>query len=291
MLRFSALARGRILALVFGALVPITTSVVITGPAFANPVFPPGSRVGITPPVGMTSDAVGARFQDAHNGAVLTVLELPGPAYEQIERGLFAANEPNVTLIKRESFGFEAGLGYLAQVEIKADAKTSNKPIRKWVLLGRAVSGEPTALVTFDVPAEAAAAYPEAKIRETLASVNPCLFDEVLGERARAGLSGWCLPEMLRLDALVQLKAGVPLAEARAQLEHAWDVANEQGAGAWALRCALSLARLDIDAGRRSAAAGLLARALAPFDAQEPGHDLATARQLFSAVAADLDKD
>jgi len=172
MLRFSALARGRILALVFGALVPITTSVVITGPAFANPVFPPGSRVGITPPVGMTSDAVGARFQDAHNGAVLTVLELPGPAYEQIERGLFAANEPNVTLIKRESFGFEAGLGYLAQVEIKADAKTSNKPIRKWVLLGRAVSGEPTALVTFDVPAEAAAAYPEAKIRETLASVT-----------------------------------------------------------------------------------------------------------------------
>jgi len=139
--------------------------------AFADPVFPPGSRVGITPPTGMTPDAVGARFQDLRNGATLTVLELPGPAYEQIERGLFATNEPNVTLINRESFGFAAGLGYLAQVEVKAGDK-SGKTLNKWVLLGRAVAGEPTALVTFDIPAEARGAYPEAKVRETLASVT-----------------------------------------------------------------------------------------------------------------------
>ncbi|MGD9768816.1 MAG: hypothetical protein AB7U62_14350, partial [Pseudolabrys sp.] len=165
--RFSGLVRAYVRAGVLACLVGGLALGAACG-ASANPVFPPGSRVGITPPVGMAPDAVGARFQDGRNGATLTVLELPGPAYEQIERGLFAANEPNVTLIKRESFGFDAGLGYLAQVEVKTGGKT----LRKWVLLGRAVAGEPTALVTFDVPSEAAAAYPEAKIRETLASVT-----------------------------------------------------------------------------------------------------------------------
>ncbi len=167
MLRFSALLRGRIWAPVFGGLA-LVVAVAATGPAFADPIFPPGSRVGIAAPTSMTPDAMGARFQDPRNGATLTVLELPGPAYNQIERGLFATNEPNVTLISRESFGFDAGLGYLAQVEVKADGKT----LRKWVLLGRAVTGEPTALVTFDVPAEAASAYPEAKVRAMLASVT-----------------------------------------------------------------------------------------------------------------------
>lgn len=173
MLRFSDLVRACVLACVVGGLA--------LGAAFgagAEPVYPPGSRVGITPPAGMTPDAVGARFQDPQNGATLTVLELPGPAYEQIERGLFAANEPNVTLIKRETFGFAAGLGYLAEVEVKTDGKT----LRKWVLLGRAVAGEPTALVTFDIPAEARSAYPEAKVREALASVafRPAPIEEQL---------------------------------------------------------------------------------------------------------------
>lgn len=176
MLRFSALVRGHVLALVFGGLALVAGSG--PDPAFADPVFPPGSRVGIVAPAGMTPDAMGGRFQDPQNGATLTVLELPGPAYEQIERGLFAANEPNVTLISRESFGFTAGLGYLAQVEVKADGKA----LRKWVLLGRAVAGEPVALVTFDVPAGAAGAYPEAKVRETLASVafRPAPIEEQL---------------------------------------------------------------------------------------------------------------
>jgi hypothetical protein len=176
MLRFSALLRGRAWAPVVGGLALVVAAL---GPIFAEPVFPPGSRVGIAAPTGMTPDAMGARFQDPRNGATLTVLELPGPAYNQIERGLFAANDPSVTLISRESFGFDAGLGYLAQVEVKADGKT----LRKWVLLGRSVTGEPTALVTFDIPQEAAGAYPEAKVREMLASVTfrPAPIEEQLG--------------------------------------------------------------------------------------------------------------
>ncbi|WP_425258824.1 ATP-binding protein [Rubrivivax sp. RP6-9] len=121
-------------------------------------------------------------------------------------------------------------------------------------------------------------------LRETLASVNPCLFDDELRARARAGRSGWCLPEMLRLDAEQRRAAGAPAAEVHALLEQAVEVAAGQGALSWQLRCATSLARLQAAMGEGPRAARGLEAVLALFDEGADTADHLAARRLLSAV-------
>ncbi|MFT7773369.1 ATP-binding protein [Roseateles sp.] len=60
--------------------------------------------------------------------------------------------------------------------------------------------------------------------------------------RVEAGTSNWCAPEVLRVHAL--RLAGEEPAKAEATLIRALDLAREQGALAWELRCATSLAEL-----------------------------------------------
>jgi hypothetical protein len=131
-------------------------------------VYPTGGRVGIDLPAGFEPDAASPRFRNPANGAIVTVLDLPPDAYEEIERGLFAANEPNVTIVGRESFPFASGLGFLTRVRIRAN----NEALQKWLLLARSVGGDLTALVTLEMPEAAEKTYPDAVIRAAFGSVS-----------------------------------------------------------------------------------------------------------------------
>jgi len=52
--------------------------------AFAEPVFPPGSRIGLVPPPGMTPSASFQGFEDRANGAMLVVTELSVQSYAKV---------------------------------------------------------------------------------------------------------------------------------------------------------------------------------------------------------------
>jgi len=158
-------------------------SICLSGsPGRAEPVYLPGSQVGIELLPGLTRDPAAPRFRDERQDATLVVMELPGPAYEEVSRGLFTAeSEPNVTVIKREAFAFSSGMGFLAEIRLKPKDATAWR--HKWLLLARAVEGEPTALVTFDIPDSASNAFPDQQVRAMFASLRfrPPPIEEQLG--------------------------------------------------------------------------------------------------------------
>ncbi len=81
--------------------------------AVADPVFPPGQRIGIAPPPGLVLSKRFPGFEDADRKVVITLLDLPPRAYAEAQRSLFAASRPNVTIEKREMFPFASGIATL----------------------------------------------------------------------------------------------------------------------------------------------------------------------------------
>ena len=97
----------------------------------------------------------------------------------------------------------------------------------------------------------------------------------------------WCTPELLRVDALLLLWHNAPdaVSTAEATLLRALEIAQEQSALSWELRCALSLARLWRSCGRVTQARDLLAATYGKFSEGFGTSDLIRARSLM----ADLD--
>jgi hypothetical protein len=150
--------------------------------AVAEPVFPPGLRVGLEPPGDLRLSQQFAGFQDIERKASITILDLPGRAYEDIERAVFAQNQSGLTEVKRESFPFANGIGIL----ISGRAGEDGVPVRRWFLLAAGSGGaasDLTTLINVTVPESADAVYPEAAIRKALASVTfrPLPLQEQLG--------------------------------------------------------------------------------------------------------------
>lgn len=148
----------------------------------ADTVFPPGLRVGLQPPGDFTVSKKLAGFEDPGRNAVITVLDLPARAYEDLSRSAFANDQKGIANLKRESFPFESGIGVL----ITGTANEGGGPVHKWFLLAAAVGGEVkdlTALVQVQVPDAALSVYSDAVIRKTLASVTfrPTPVKEQLG--------------------------------------------------------------------------------------------------------------
>ena len=84
-------------------------------------------------------------------------------------------------------------------------------------------------------------------------------------ERAEAGTVGWCAPEILRVHGERLASDPARRAQAESLLQRSLDLSRRQGASAWALRAATSLAARWHSAGRDAAARELLADALAGF--------------------------
>lgn len=149
----------------------LLVSLAAGGSASADPVFPPGSRVGIEPPAPMALSAAGPRFEDEPRKSAITILDLPGPAFPDFQTKLFeAANDKTVTVDKREAFSVAGGIGFLMTMRLNENGQKS----RKWVLLSSANTPEVnnlTALVSVDVPEDAASYYTDEKIRAALSTV------------------------------------------------------------------------------------------------------------------------
>jgi predicted ATPase len=101
-----------------------------------------------------------------------------------------------------------------------------------------------------------------------------------LFERARSGAAGWCSPEILR----VRAEAMPDIHRAEALLLEALGLAHQQGALAWELRCADSLARLWQQQGRVQAARDLLGSVYARFTEGFATQDLVRVRRLLDEL-------
>lgn len=154
---------------------------VFAGPelAAAASVYPTGLRVGLEPPGDLKPSGQFPGFTDDARKVSIGILELPGRAYEEIERSIFNSNQAGIKDVKRESFPFDGGIGFL----LSGVASENGVAVRRWFLLAPDMPENLIALINVGVPETAQSAYPEAVIRKALASVSfrPTPIDEQLG--------------------------------------------------------------------------------------------------------------
>ena len=120
--------------------------------------------------------------------------------------------------------------------------------------------------------------------RDHLVTFLPALLDTDAARRSEAGEVGWCGPEVLRSRAL--RRASVDAEGAERLLRESLALAQAQGAHAWALRSATSLAALQLDAGAVMAAHATLAPARMALREGAGTADLLTADALLAAIAS-----
>ena len=135
--------------------------------AFAEPVFPPGSRIGLVPPPGMTPSASFQGFEDRANGAMLVVTELSVQSYAKVAQD-FAPERMQaggMEQIAREKIPLPGGEGLL----VVARQTENGVALRKWALL--ALADDMTVVIIATLPETAREAYPDAALRAALASV------------------------------------------------------------------------------------------------------------------------
>ncbi|MGY2198288.1 ATP-binding protein [Pseudomonas gingeri] len=120
-------------------------------------------------------------------------------------------------------------------------------------------------------------------VKEIMVTLDHRLVDDALLERAESGAAGWSTAEILRARAQVLLAEQAPDA-AQALLLKALEVARAQGALAWELRSAVTLARLWRQQGRVQSAHDLLAPIHARFSEGFATPDLISARQLLDVL-------
>jgi hypothetical protein len=143
----------------------------------ADPVFPPGVRVGLTPLVGLSAAKSFVGFETEDQGVKVLVAELPAEAYGEVASA-FKANPAGAGGIKPESIETSAGLAYYTAENAK-DGATS---VRRYsmILSGGTFSG----YVAVQVPENASKIYTDEAIRQmfsTAAIRKEVPVDEQLG--------------------------------------------------------------------------------------------------------------
>ncbi len=134
------------------------------GPAIAaDPAFPPGSRVGLTPLVGLNPAKTFVGFETEDQGVKVLVTELPAEAYGEVMNA-FKANPAGTGGVKPESIETAAGLAYYTAENAK-DGATS---VRRYsmILPGGTFSG----YIAVQVPENASKIYTDDAVRQMFAS-------------------------------------------------------------------------------------------------------------------------
>jgi predicted ATPase/DNA-binding winged helix-turn-helix (wHTH) protein len=119
--------------------------------------------------------------------------------------------------------------------------------------------------------------------RDLLTTLSERWLDAGTLARADAGLSGWCMPEVLRLAGLSQLRQGA-VSAAQTSFESSLRLAREQQALGWELRSATSLAQLWHAQGRPSPALEMLGATYERFSEGHATADLKSARHLLETL-------
>ena len=129
----------------------------------ADPVFPPGIRVGITPLVGLSRAKAFVGFETEDQTVKVLVAELPADAYSEVMNA-FKANPGGAGGVKTESTETAAGLAYYT-IETGKDGATN---VRRYsmILPGGSFSG----YIAVQVPENASKIYTDDAIRQMFAS-------------------------------------------------------------------------------------------------------------------------
>ncbi len=133
----------------------------------ADPAFPPGSRVGLIPPDGMTPTQSFQGFEDVRTRAAIFVTEMSLNTYPDMEKE-FSADELKASGMKedvRETVALKDGTGSLVIVR----QQVGNESLRKWALLAKL--SDITAVVLILQPESAQQVYSDAVLRAALATV------------------------------------------------------------------------------------------------------------------------
>jgi hypothetical protein len=133
-------------------------------PAFAaDPIFPPGMRVGMTPLVGLIRAKSFVGFETEDQSVKVLVTELPAEAYGEVMNA-FKANPTGTSGIKPESIETAAGLAYYTAESAKDGA--TNVRRYSMILPGGTFSG----YVAVQVPENATKIYSDDAVRQMFAS-------------------------------------------------------------------------------------------------------------------------
>lgn len=149
----------------------------------------------------------------------------------------------------------------------------------------RAIAAAMTAPEVDDRLAAKLATRGDRKFNDHFATFDARLLPPAAVERVERGQVGWCAPEVLRAQAL-RLQAEGAAADAEHMLYRAMALARGQGALAWELRAAASLARLLAAQGRRDAARLALGGPIARWSSLEASVDLLDARRAYASCDA-----
>ena len=143
----------------------LVLSLAIAAPAAAEPVFLPGSRIGLEPPAGLQVSRRFTGFENAEKATAITLLEMPPEAFRQLSAGLGAE------ALKAQGFELqgreELKLGDVDAVLLSGLQATGGVPARKWLLLAN--EGTVTAFVIAQTLAEGGIA--EADLHKALGSI------------------------------------------------------------------------------------------------------------------------
>jgi hypothetical protein len=143
----------------------------------ADPVFPPGSRVGMVPPMGLSPAKTYTGFETEDHGVKILVAELPAEAYGEVMNA-FKTAPGGTNGIKPESIETSAGLAYYTAENAKDGATT----VRRYsmILPGGTFSG----YVAVQIPENAIKIYTDDAVRKMFASAvirKQVPVDEQLG--------------------------------------------------------------------------------------------------------------
>src|SRR3954454_8781698 len=104
-------------------------------PAFAaDPVFPPGARVGMVPLVGLGRAKSFIGFETEDQGVKVVVADLPAEAYGEVANA-FKANPGGAGGIKPESIETAAGLAYYTVENAKENGKDGASNVRRYSMI------------------------------------------------------------------------------------------------------------------------------------------------------------
>src|SRR5215468_8104311 len=153
-------------------------SIAVTNPtSAADPVFPPGARVGIVPLVGLNRAKSFIGFETEDQGVKVVIADLPAEAYAEVSNAL-KGSQSAPGGIKPESIETSAGLGYYT-VETAKDGATNVKRY-SMILPGIGFSG----YVAVQVPENSWKVYSDDAVRQMFATAvvrKEVPVDEQLG--------------------------------------------------------------------------------------------------------------
>jgi len=137
-------------------------------PALAQQAFPPGSRIGLVPPPGMTMSRTFQGFEDRARNAMIVVTELSAQSYPKLERDFSDAQmrAGGMETIARETIAIPSGQALL----VGARQVENGVAMRKWAALTQ-VADDLAVAVIATAPETARDAYPDAALQAALRTI------------------------------------------------------------------------------------------------------------------------